>query len=102
SAGVMAAITHLYERVDGKGFPNGLSGNSVPLLSRLLAVCDSFVDLILNSNNPFGRTLSDQDALLALKEKSGTLFDSTLLAQLAAVIVDAGVDLRLRQRQVTI
>ncbi|HTM46641.1 MAG TPA: HD domain-containing phosphohydrolase [Polyangiaceae bacterium] len=102
SAGVMAAITHLYERVDGKGFPNGLSGNSVPLLSRLLAVCDSFVDLILNSNNPFGRTLSDRDALLALQEKSGSLFDPTLLAQLAAVIVDAGVDLRLRQRQVTI
>jgi response regulator RpfG family c-di-GMP phosphodiesterase len=68
----------------------------------LLAVADSFVDLILNGNNPFGRPLSDRDALAALREKNGSVFDTAVLERLAAVVVDAGIDLRLRQRQVTI
>jgi len=39
---VVPSMLHHHERYDGKGYPDGLAGDSIPLLSRMLAICDSF------------------------------------------------------------
>ena len=39
---VLPSMLHHHERYDGKGYPDGLAGECIPLLSRMLAICDSF------------------------------------------------------------
>lgn len=99
---VILALTHLYERVDGAGFPSGLRDDAVPPLSQLIGLCDSYLDLTLHAHNPFGRVLAPREALTALKEKAGTLFDAMLVEQLTHLVLAEGIDVRARQRQVTL
>jgi HD-GYP domain-containing protein (c-di-GMP phosphodiesterase class II) len=101
-AAVEQALTHLYERVDGRGFPNGLSGTDVPLLSQLIGLCDSYLDMTLHAHNPFGRALAPKEALAALKEKAGILWDAVLVEMLTQLVLVEGIDVRARQRQVTL
>src|SRR5262249_47462214 len=56
------AVEHMYERYDGQGFPQGMRGQEIPLESRILAICDSYTDLISNPRNSFRRVLSAQEA----------------------------------------
>lgn len=62
-----------HERIDGKGYPRGLSGERIPLLSRILAVVDAFDAMI--SDRPYRRKLSESQAIAALERGSGTQFD---------------------------
>jgi HD-GYP domain-containing protein (c-di-GMP phosphodiesterase class II) len=101
-AAVVGGLTHLFERVDGQGFPNNLQGDAIPLLSRLLALGDSYLDFVLSASNPFGRVLTPREALTTLKQKAGTLFDAALVERLTTLVVERGLDLRGRQRQVTL
>jgi hypothetical protein len=101
-APVVQALTHLYERVDGRGFPSSLSGDAVPQLSQVVGLCDSYLDLTLHAHNPFGRVLAPREALTALKEKAGSLFDLTLVETLTQLVLVEGIDVRARQRQVTL
>lgn len=39
---VIPAVLSHHERYDGKGYPNGIKGKEIPILGRILAVCDSF------------------------------------------------------------
>jgi HD-GYP domain-containing protein (c-di-GMP phosphodiesterase class II) len=99
---VVAAITHVYERVDGSGFPNNLGGSAIPLLARLIAVCDSYLDLVLAAGNPLGGVVSASEAIATLREKSGTVFDTALVERLASLVIERRFDVRTRQRQVTL
>jgi response regulator RpfG family c-di-GMP phosphodiesterase len=99
---VVQALTHLYERVDGRGFPSGLSADAVPPLSQVVGLCDSYLDLTLHAHNPFGRALAPREALTALKEKAGSLFEPTLVETLTQLVLVEGIDVRARQRQVTL
>ena len=51
------AVFHMYERFDGKGFPDKLVGKEIPLGARLLAVADTYADLTQNPRNPFRKVL---------------------------------------------
>ena len=65
-----AAIRHHHERVDGKGYPDGLAGEAIPLFSRIIAVADTY-DAI-TSGRPY-RPASDHDAAIAeLRRVSGS------------------------------
>jgi hypothetical protein len=102
AAPVVQALTHLYERIDGRGFPSGLSGDAVPPLSQLVGLCDSYLDLTLHAHNPFGRALAPREALTALKEKADSLFNAALVETLTQLVLVEGIDVRARQRQVTL
>jgi response regulator RpfG family c-di-GMP phosphodiesterase len=67
--------SRMYERYDGKGFPDGLSGKDIPLGARVLAVCDTYADLTSNARNPFRKTLSPQEACIAIAKHKETIFD---------------------------
>jgi response regulator RpfG family c-di-GMP phosphodiesterase len=75
----MLAATHMYERYDGKGFPDGFEGKDIPLGARVLAICDTYADLTSNARNPFRRTLTPQEACNTLAKHKETIFDPNLV-----------------------
>lgn len=72
--GLQEAIKHHHERYDGKGYPDGLLGENIPLLSRIIAVCDSF-DAMTSSRGYHKEVLSEQYAIREIAKNSGTQFD---------------------------
>ena len=72
---VVESISSMYERYDGQGFPERRPGKDVPFGARLLAVAESYSDLVLNANNPFRRTLAPKAAIDVLLRYRGRVFD---------------------------
>lgn len=81
------ALTH-HEQWDGGGYPNGLSGENIPLTGRIAAVADVFD--ALTSRRPYKKAWPVEAAIDLIKEKRGTHFDPDLvdvfLAQLTEVL----------------
>ena len=88
----ISTIRHMYERVDGKGFPDGLKRGNIPLGARILAMADTFADLTMNTRNPFRKTLSTEEAMDVLNRNKQTIFDGDL-TDLFGVVV-AGDDIK--------
>ncbi len=65
-------LTH-HERWDGKGYPSELKGESIPLLSRILAVTDAY-DAMTNER-PYRRPITKYEAIKELERYAGTQFD---------------------------
>ncbi len=70
-------VLHHHERFDGKGYPAGLSGKSIPLGARIVAVVDTF-DAML-SNRPYRKGFSAGEVLERLEPEAGTQFDPDVL-----------------------
>ncbi len=73
------AIASMYERADGKGFPDQLTGKDIPLGARLLSIVDTYADLTQNSRNPFRKKLSPTEACEVLARYRGKVFDPNLV-----------------------
>lgn len=80
------SLRHLYEKYDGTGFPAKLKGEEIPLGSRLLAIVETYIDLVYNPKNPYKRKLTPKEALSVLYKASGTIFDPKLVEILHMVI----------------
>lgn len=65
-------LTH-HERWDGKGYPQGLVGDKIPLLSRILAVADAYNAMI--EERPYRKAMSKEEAITEIKDNAGTQFD---------------------------
>lgn len=89
---VASILAHLYERLDGQGFPDRLSAKEIPLGSRLLAVAETYADLTGQAANAYRRKLTPEEAFEVLNKHRGKLFDPTLLDVLKLVVL--GGDLR--------
>jgi putative nucleotidyltransferase with HDIG domain len=74
---VLAAIRGHHERLDGKGYPDGLSGAQVPLLARLIAIPDVFD--ALTSSRAYRQALPLHEALEVLRQGAGSHFDADLV-----------------------
>ncbi|NKF50530.1 response regulator [Shewanella sp. WXL01] len=70
------AISH-HEKWDGSGYPNGLSGNDIPLCARIVAIADVFD--ALTSERPYKKPWSIEQATVFLQEQSGKHFDPYLV-----------------------
>lgn len=70
-------IRHHHERYDGKGYPDGLKGEDIPLGSRILAVTDSFD--AMNSKRPYRPPMAKDAIILELKNAKGTQFDPKII-----------------------
>ncbi len=79
-------LTHLFERYDGKGFPKGLSGENIPLGSRIIAVVDAYEDLV---RHPDWTEKSATEVLRELFNYQGTCFDRRVLKALYEVVQEA-------------
>ena len=73
-----------HERWDGKGYPDGLSGDAIPLASRIVFCCDSFH--AMTSDRPYREAIGIERALEELAKNAGTQFDPNVAAALLDVV----------------
>jgi len=81
------ALKHLYERFDGAGFPDRLTGKDVPMGARILAVVETYADLTAHAKNPYRQRLTPAQACEAVKGFEGKIFDPTLCDVLRHVVL---------------
>lgn len=67
---VLPVILHHHERIDGKGYPNGLKGENIPLWARMTAVADTYH--ALTSDRPYREGMPREKALSIIQEVRGT------------------------------
>lgn len=79
-------LKNMYERVDGKGLPNGSGKNEIPLGSRILAIADTFADLTSNPRNPYRRQLTTAEAMQVIETGKNTVFDGNLVDLFSFVV----------------
>ena len=72
-APALASVRSHHERFDGKGYPDGLRGEEIPLPARIIAVADAFE--AMTSDRPYRAGLSPQEARDQIRANSGTQFD---------------------------
>ncbi|MCF0143549.1 MAG: diguanylate cyclase [Firmicutes bacterium] len=66
-----------HERWDGKGYPHGLAGEDIPLLSRIISVVDAYDAMV--SNRPYRKGMPVDEALKELERNAGTQFDPNII-----------------------
>jgi putative two-component system response regulator len=71
-------VRHHHERIDGHGYPDGLRGDSIPLLSRIISIVDAYE--CMTSDRVYRSRLPVAEAIRRLEEASGTQFDASLVA----------------------
>ncbi len=85
---IMSAIYQHHERVDGKGYPQGLVGDHISPAARILNVADTIDAMV--SERPYRGTISQQDVLLELDRETGKQFDP-LVAESAKRLIEKGL-----------
>jgi putative nucleotidyltransferase with HDIG domain len=86
--GVLGKVGHLvrscHERYDGGGYPDGLVGEEIPLVARIVCCCDAYN--AITTDRPYRAGRSAEEALAELRRCSGTHFDPHVVEALARVV----------------
>jgi response regulator RpfG family c-di-GMP phosphodiesterase len=83
----VATLEHFYERFDGEGFPDRLTGKEIPLGSRIVALVETYCDLTTHAKNPYRKVLSPNEACEVLVRYKGTFFDPNLVDVFRSVML---------------
>ena len=83
---VADVVRSTHERFDGRGYPDGLAGEQIPLGSRIIAVCDAFDAIV--SGRPYREPLGRDEAVRRLVEGAGTQFDPTVVGAVLQVLAE--------------
>jgi HD-GYP domain-containing protein (c-di-GMP phosphodiesterase class II) len=86
--GVAAILRHRYEQWDGKGYPDGLQGNEIPLGARILAVVDTYG--VMTTVRRYRAMIYSFDAVAEIRRCAGTLFDSRVVEAFFSVLKHEG------------
>ena len=81
---VRAGIRHHHERWDGGGYLDGLAGEAIPLIARIIAVADTFS--AMTTTRPYRKALPVEEALRRLRDASGTQLQPDLVQVFASGI----------------
>jgi putative nucleotidyltransferase with HDIG domain len=78
---IVQATRHHHERIDGGGYPEGLSGESIPLIARIMAIADAYD--AMTSSRPYRKGMSHEVALSILNQGAGTQWDERAVSAFA-------------------
>ena len=84
---IASIVRHHHERVDGQGYPDGLHGDDIPLIARILAVADAYN--AMTSDRPYRDAMHPQVARLRMAQAVGSQFDTTVVAAFEAILAQA-------------
>ncbi|BES66650.1 hypothetical protein SANA_30890 [Gottschalkiaceae bacterium SANA] len=79
-------VRHHHEHWDGKGYPDGLSRNTIPLGAQILALADVYD--ALTTNRPYRKALDHREALRIIRDESGSTFNPVLADQFLSFLSD--------------
>ena len=85
---VATIVRHHHERIDGEGYPDGIHGNEIPMLSRVIAVADAYN--AMTSHRPYREAMPSRVARLRLAQAVENQFDTSVVAAFEAIL--ASVD----------
>jgi putative nucleotidyltransferase with HDIG domain len=91
SVGLVVRASH--ESFDGRGYPDGLAGEAIPLAARIVAACDSFN--AMTTTRSYRKALSLDTAVAEMRRCSGTQFDPRVVDALLEVVGEPGWELTL-------
>jgi putative nucleotidyltransferase with HDIG domain len=89
-------VRHHHERVDGHGYPSGLVGDDIPLLSRIIAVADAYN--AMTSDRPYRDAMPSRVARMRLAQAVGSQFDTAVVAAFEAILTTSDEPYRLGLR----
>jgi len=92
-AEIASVVRHHHERVDGQGYPDGITIEEIPLLSRIVAVADAYN--AMTSDRPYRDAMPSRVARLRLAQAVETQFDTAVVAAFEAILAGAKEDYRL-------
>jgi putative nucleotidyltransferase with HDIG domain len=78
-----------HERVDGDGYPNGLRGEAIPRLSRMISIADTYD--VMTARDSYRSPVSPQEAIAELRRVSGSQLDGELVEVFVRVLEESGV-----------
>ena len=83
-------VKYHHERIDGKGYPEGLSNGDIPLAAKIVAIADTYHALI--SDRPYRKGMNIEKALSILEDGAGTQWDENLVRTFIQIAPSLGVD----------
>src|SRR5215210_3752366 len=83
-APAVPVVRHHHERFDGRGYPDGLRGEDIPLEARVVSVADAFDSMI--RDRPYGYEISREAAMEEVERNSGTQYDPRVVRALLEVV----------------
>jgi len=83
-------VRHHHERVDGQGYPDGLVGDEIPIISRILAVADAYN--AMTSDRPYRDAMPSPVARMRLAQAVESQFDTAVVAAFEAILAPATED----------
>ncbi len=91
-AQIAKIVRHHHERWDGHGYPDGLAGEDIPLISRIIAVADAYN--AMTSDRPYRDAMPSRVARMRLAQGVESQFDTAVVAAFEAVLAGASEDYR--------
>ena len=92
---VVPIVRHHHERIDGKGYPDGLVGGAIPLAARIISVADAFD--AMTSDRQYRMRFSLEEAVDQLKSGIGTQFDTDVVNNFLELIKEEDVFANIQQ-----
>jgi HD-GYP domain-containing protein (c-di-GMP phosphodiesterase class II) len=86
-------ILHHHERPDGRGYPEGLVGDRIPLASSIIGVADAYN--AMTSCRPYRDAMTPDEAIVQLRKGAGTQFDPQVVDLFIGVLTAHGAEYRL-------
>ncbi len=81
---IARVVRHEHERWDGKGYPDGISGEEIPIEARIILACDAYHAMV--SDRPYRKAMSQGDAMHELTSNAGTQFDPEVAGALVGYL----------------
>jgi diguanylate cyclase (GGDEF)-like protein/putative nucleotidyltransferase with HDIG domain len=92
---VVPVVRHHHERWDGRGYPDGLKGDQIPITARILTVADCF-DAV-REDRQYRKAMTREQAIQMLREGTGTMFDPTVIRTFLDHLPDFEAEIRRRR-----